>query len=156
MSQDAVSELDIIIKKYPQKQSAILPLLHYFQEREGYVSEETISFIAEQLEIAPMRVHEVFSFYPMFRQKAAGKYHIKLCHTLSCELQSSAAVGEILLKELNCSAYGETSPDGKFTVELCECLANCHKGPNLLLNGKLYEGISLEKVKDFVENLKSL
>lgn len=134
-----------ILKRYPvSKRSAALPVLHLIQERFGFVSNEAIEWAARQLELQPVHLLELVTFYPLFRQQPAGRYHIKVCRTLSCHLNGGCHLREHLLNKLNVR-LDETTPDGKFTVSEVECLASCGTAPCMMVNDELYENVTPEK-----------
>jgi NADH-quinone oxidoreductase subunit E len=161
---DFEAEIDEIVTHYPvSKRSASLPLLHYWQNHFGYVDDSGIEWIAAKLELQPVNIYELVTFYPWFRRHAAGKTIIRVCRTLACAL-----AGGNDIKEKFCSAvgldphcehhgYGEappTTPDGKFSVEFVECLASCGSAPVALVNDDLHEKITPEAVKEIVEQYK--
>jgi len=134
-----------ILKRYPaSKRSAALPVLHLIQGRFGHVSNEAIEWAARQLDLQPVHLLELVTFYPMFRQQPAGRYHIKVCRTLSCQLNGGDHLREHLLSKLNVR-LDETTPDGKFTVSEVECLASCGTAPCMMVNDELHENVTPEK-----------
>ena len=147
------AEIDEIISHYPVKRSASLMLLHALQEKFGYISKEAIEWTAKKLELQPINVYELVTFYPMFRQTPVGKHHFKVCRTLSCALGGAYELREHLCKKfgLDPSAHGlQTSKDGKFTVEFVECLASCGTAPVMMCNEDFYEGVSHHKADEIV------
>lgn len=148
-----LTKADAIIAQYPQKRSAALPLLHLVQEDRGYITREDMAWVAEKIGVTPMQVLEVVTFYPMFRQSPIGRRHVKVCRTLSCALRGSYALMESLEKSLQCPR-GETSPDGDFTLEFVECIADCGCGPVVQVDHALYENVSPEKAGEFAQQLK--
>ncbi len=149
-----LSQADTIIAQYPQKRSATMPLLHLVQEDRGYITQEDMSWVAEKVGVTPIQVLEVVTFYPMFRQQAIGRRHVKVCRTLSCALRGSYALMESLEKSLNCPR-GETSADGNFTLEFVECIADCGCGPVVQVDHALHENIAPEKAAEFSEQIKN-
>ena len=128
-------------------------LLHAIQEHFDYVSKEAIEWIASKLELKPINVYELVTFYPMFRQEPAGKYVVKVCRTLSCALGGSGKLhGHICSKlGLDNSKHGlQTASDGKFSVEFVECLASCGTAPVMMVNDDFYEGVSHEKADEIM------
>ena len=131
---------DAAIARYPSdhRRSAVMPLLHLWQEHFGFISEEATFWIAEKLRLQPINVLEVVTFYPMFRQHPAGKRHIRICRTLSCAMAGGVELMESLCTRLGIrrSTDGEEmhnpiaiSADGTYSVEFVECLASCHTAP---------------------------
>ena len=147
------AEIDELITHYPVKRSASLMLLHAVQEHFGYVSKQAIEWIAAKLELQPINVYELVTFYPMFRQQPIGKHHLKVCRTLSCALGGSYKLHEYLCKKFGLDSHGhgaQTTADGKFTVEFVECLASCGTAPVMMCNEDFFEGVSNEKADQIV------
>ena len=148
------AEINRTIKKYPEKRSASLMLLHAVQEEFGYVSNEAIEWIADKLELQPINVYELVTFYPMFRQAPAGKHVLKVCRTLSCALGGAKTLHGHLCNKLGLdrNAHGlQTSKDGQFSVEYVECLASCGTAPVMMCDDDFFEGVSLEKADEILE-----
>lgn len=151
------AELDEIITHYPKKRSASLMLLHAIQEHFGCVSRQAVEWIAAKLELQPINIYELVTFYPMFHQKKVGKYHLRVCRTLSCALGGSYELHEHFCKSLGLDphAHGaQTTKDGKFTVEFVECLASCGTAPVMMCNDSFYEGVSNKKADEILGECK--
>jgi NADH-quinone oxidoreductase subunit E len=152
------SEIDEVITHYPVKRSASLMVLHAIQEHAGWISPEAIEWAARKLELQPINIYELVTFYPMFRQEKAGRYQFKVCRTLSCALGGSHQLREHLCSKLGLDSSGhgpQTSPDGKFTVEFVECLASCGTPPVLMVNDDFYEGVTNQKAEELLAACKS-
>ncbi|MBG86844.1 MAG: NAD(P)H-dependent oxidoreductase subunit E [Verrucomicrobiales bacterium] len=150
-------EIDDRIKNYPEKRSASLMILHAVQEAQGYISQDAVEWIAAKLELEPINVYELVTFYPMFRQEPAGKYVIKVCRTLSCALGGSGQLFKHFCKKLKLDPkkHGlQTSKDGRFSVEFVECLASCGTAPVMMINGDFYEGVTTEKADKLMSKCK--
>ncbi|BCU79858.1 NAD(P)H-dependent oxidoreductase subunit E [Luteolibacter sp. LG18] len=143
-----------------QKRSAVLPLLHYIQHHHGYLSAEAIAWTAQRIGIEPIKVAEVVTFYPGFRQSAPGVNHIRVCRTLSC-----AMGGSYELMEKLCQLTGidrstsdshhhpvSVSPCGKFSVEFAECLASCGTAPVCMVNDDFHDGITADKAQALLDS----
>ncbi|MDR1144558.1 MAG: NAD(P)H-dependent oxidoreductase subunit E [Verrucomicrobiales bacterium] len=146
LTPDFERQLDEAISHYPvSRRSAALPLLHLWQEHFGYISDEAVSYLAAKLELPPVRVLELVTFYPMFRRRPIGRHHVKVCRTLSCALGGS--------HELHTCLQQLTAADGdKYTVEFVECLANCGAGPTLMVNDDLYSNVrTAEQARDVLK-----
>ena len=143
-----------MIPPYPVKRSAALPLLHLVQEDVGYVSTEAVEWIAQKLELQPINVYELVTFYPMFRQKPIGRRHIKVCRTLSCALMGGYKTCEAFEKEFN-THRGEVSPDGEVTIEFVECLASCGTAPVVMVDDDLHEKVDVAKAKELSNQIKA-
>ncbi|HST30692.1 MAG TPA: NAD(P)H-dependent oxidoreductase subunit E, partial [Chthoniobacterales bacterium] len=148
-------KMDEAIAHYPrdQKRSASLPLLHLWQEQFGFISDKAVTWIANKLGLQPINILELVSFYPMLREKRAGKTHFRVCRTLSCAMAGSYQVMENL-----CAATGiqrkshnepiSVSADGNYSVEFVECLASCGTAPVCMANDELHEYVDPNSVAD--------
>lgn len=148
------AELDELITHYPKKRSASLMLLHGVQEHYGYISRHAVEWIARKLDLQPINIYELVTFYPMFQQNPVGKFHFRVCRTLSCALGGAYELHEHLCNKLGLDphAHGaQTTKDGKFTVEFVECLASCGTAPVMMCNESFHEGVS-EKKADQILN----
>jgi NADH-quinone oxidoreductase subunit E len=157
LPESVVAELDEIISHYPKKRSASLMLLHAVQEHHGYISRQAVEWIAARLELQPINVYELVTFYPMFHQKPVGKYHLKVCRTLSCALGGSYELHEHFCERLGLDAHAhgpQTTKDGKFTVEFVECLASCGTAPVMMCNDAFYEGVSEKKADEILRDCR--
>ncbi len=172
LSPEFIAKIEETITRYPvSKRSASLPLLHLFQEEYGFVSPEAVEWIAAKLDLAPINVYELVTFYPMFRQKPAGRYHFRICRTLSCAMAGSyalrdkiAALTGIDLHQANGQASGHAngnaahghhdpvtvSADGKFSVEFVECLASCGSAPVCMVNDEFHDHVTEQKASEFI------
>ena len=148
------AKIDEAIAQYPvSKRSATLPLLHLIQEQFGYIEEAAIEWIARKLGIEPINVLELVTFYPMIRREPAGKYHIRVCRTLSCAMAGSYELLDTFCKQARINrqnnghgAHLLKSEDGKYSIEFVECLASCGFGPVCMINDDFYEAVSQEEV----------
>ncbi len=148
------AKIDEVITHYPVKRSATLPLLHLIQEDAGYISDAAIEWVAAKLELQPINVYEVVTFYPMFRRQPIGRRHIKVCRTLSCALTGGYKVCEQFEKEFN-TRRGAISPDGEVTIEFVECLASCGTGPVVMIDDDLHEKVDAAKVKQLADQIRA-
>jgi len=149
-----LSKIDEVITHYPVKRSATLPLLHLIQEDAGYISDDAITWIAAKLELQPINVYEVVTFYPMFRRAPIGRRHIKVCRTLSCALSGGYKTCAAFEKEFN-THRGEVSPDGEVTIDFVECLASCGTAPVVLIDDDLHEKVDEAKAKQISDKIKA-
>lgn len=146
------AELDELTTHYPVKRSASLMYLHGLQEHFGFISPEAMAWTARKLDLQPINVYELVTFYPMFRQEPVGKTQIKVCRTLSCALAGSGALRDQFCKKLGLDPLKptpQTTPDGKFTVEFVECLADCGNAPVVMVN----EDLEIRVTKDLVDRV---
>lgn len=143
---DMEAEAAAIIARYPDsRRSASMPLLYLWQERFGHISNQAMHWVASKLGLQPIHVLEIVTFYPMFKQHAVGKFHFRVCRTLSCAMAGSYELRDRLVKRLGIPkldghGFG-LSPDGKYSIEFVECLAGCGFGPVLMVNDEYYEKI---------------
>ena len=169
--------MDEAIAHYPEdhRRSAAMPLLHLWQEHFGFISDEGVLWIAAKLSLQPIKILELVTFYPMFRQHPVGKTHIRVCRTLSC-----AMVGSYQLMENLCAATGierrghadamsalrtdsscgehnpiSVSPDGNYSVEFVECLASCGTAPVCMIGEELRENVNLDSIADLLRHQTS-
>ncbi|MEQ2006295.1 MAG: NAD(P)H-dependent oxidoreductase subunit E [Limisphaerales bacterium] len=152
------TQLDELVTHYPQKRSASLMLLHALQEHFGYISRDAVEWTARKLGLQPINIYELVTFYPMFRQEPLGKTHIKVCRTLSCALAGSTELRTHFCSKLGFDAHkhaAQTTPDGKFTVEFVECLADCGNAPVVLLNEDLLAKVTSAQADEIVAKGKS-
>jgi len=142
---DLEEEIAELIAHYPEKRSASLMVLHALQDRLGHLTPDAMEWAAGRLGLEPINILELVTFYPMFRQHPVGRFHLKVCRTLSCALGGSHALHRLLCDKLglDARAHGpQSTPDGRFTVEFVECLASCGTAPVLMCNDALHEGVT--------------
>jgi NADH-quinone oxidoreductase subunit E len=148
------ARIDELITHYPQKRSASLMLLHAIQEQFGFISRQAVEWTAAKLGLQPINIHELVTFYPMFHQKPVGKYHLRICRTLSCALGGSYKLHAHLCAKLGLDAHlhgPQTTKDGKYTVEFVECLANCGTAPVMMCNDLFHEAVSAERAEEILK-----
>ncbi|MDD2710893.1 MAG: NAD(P)H-dependent oxidoreductase subunit E [Verrucomicrobiae bacterium] len=139
-------KVEEILRRYPaSKRSAAMPVLHLIQENCGHIPADALEWAAGKLDMQPVQLMELVTFYPMYRQRPAGRYHIKVCRTLSCTLNGGKSLLDHLLRRLGVG-LDETTSDGRFSVSQVECLASCHVSPCLMINDELHEGMTQEKI----------
>lgn len=160
------SKMDEAIARYPSdhRRSAAMPLLHLWQEHFGFISDDAVLWIAEKLGLQSINILELVTFYPMFRQKPAGKSHIRVCRTLSCAMAGGFELMEKLCAALEIQRLpgGEgihnpiaVSADANYSVEFVECLASCGTAPVCMIGEQLYEKINPTSAGDLVRNPQS-
>lgn len=153
------AEIDEVISHYPQPRSAVLMVLHAFQEHFGFISKEAMEWTAEKLGLQPINVLELVTFYPMFHEQPIGRFHLRVCRTLSCMLGGSYQLHEHLCRKLGLdpgAPGAQTTADGKFTVEFVECLASCGTAPVMMCNDQFHEGVSVERADAIVARCQGL
>jgi NADH-quinone oxidoreductase subunit E len=154
-------EVDTRITHYPDKRSAVLPTLHALQHHFRYISDDAVGWTADKLDLEPIQVLEVVTFYPGFRQSAPGKFHIRVCRTLSCAMAGSAELMESLceLADIDRSVTTHQNPialskDGKFSIEFAECLASCGTGPVCMVDDDFHEAVSPDGAQQLLDKYK--
>jgi NADH-quinone oxidoreductase subunit E len=151
------AEVDELITHYPVKRAASLMVLHAIQDQFGWISREAVLWTAKKLELQPINIQEILTFYPMLRQEPMGKHQIKVCRTLSCALGGAYELREHFCKKFGLDAHkhgAQTTTDGKFTVEFVECLASCGTAPVMMVNDDFYESVTHAKADEIVGKCK--
>jgi NADH-quinone oxidoreductase E subunit len=145
----------VVIARYPagRQQSAVMPLLDLAQRQEGWVSQAAMETIAAMLEMAPMRVHEVASFYTMYNLHPMGKHHVQVCTNICCQLRGSDGIADEVRFVLGVG-FGETTEDGKFTLSEVECLGACVNAPMMQIDDDYYEDLTAETTRTVLESLR--
>ena len=151
------AEVNELISHYPVKRAASLMVLHAIQAEHGWISQESVEWAAKKLELPPINLYEIVTFYPMLRQQPQGKYAIKVCRTLSCALGGAYELHQLFCTRLGLDAHAhgpQTTKDGKFTVEFVECLASCGTAPVMMVGEKFYEGVTHQKADEILSGCK--
>lgn len=157
LTTDSLKKIDLEIAKYPsdRKQSAVMSALAIAQDEKGWLANETINFVAEYLEMPPIAVYEVATFYNMYNLEPIGKYKITVCTNLPCALSGSNEMAEYIKKRLGIE-FNQTTADGKFTLKEGECFGSCGDAPVLLINNKrMCSFVSNEVVDKLLEELSN-
>ncbi|MFM2206504.1 MAG: hypothetical protein RL213_479 [Bacteroidota bacterium] len=156
-SDESLALVRKMISRYPQgkQKSALIPVLHIAQaEFDGWLSPEAMDYVASLLDIRPVEVYEVASFYSMFNLKPVGKCVIEVCRTSSCWLLGAEDVIRHIERKLDIRV-GETTADGMFTLKSVECLGSCGTAPMMQVGADYYENLTLDKVDGLVEQFRS-
>jgi NADH-quinone oxidoreductase subunit E len=154
-STDNLAKAKAIIAKYPtgRQQSAVLPLLDLAQRQNGWVSPAIVEHVAAMLDMAPIRVQEVATFYTMYNHHPVGKHHVQVCTNLPCQLRGADEIVAACVKHLGVG-FGETTPDGLFTLAEAECLGACVNAPMAWVGDDYYEDLDPENVVRLLDALK--
>lgn len=155
-SEAAMALVQKIIKRYPEgrQKSALLPVLHIAQaEFGGWLSTETMDYVASILNLKPIEVYEVASFYTMYNLEPVGKCVLEVCHTGPCWLRGSDDIISFIGQKLGIKP-GETTADGMFTLKTVECLASCGTAPMMQVGNHFIENLSVDKMDSVLEDLK--
>ncbi|MGA2360926.1 MAG: NADH-quinone oxidoreductase subunit NuoE [Candidatus Aminicenantales bacterium] len=145
LSAESARKVEELVRRYPRKEAALLPVLHVVQREKGFISPEAEEWIAATLGIPALQVREVLSFYTLLRRKTAGKYVIQVCRNISCYLAGAEDILKYLEIKLGVRA-GATTPDGRYTLLAVECLGNCDHAPCLMVNDEDYGPVSKDAV----------
>lgn len=151
---DTLILVDKILKRYPEgkQKSALLPILHLAQAQWKWVSPQVMDYVASLLNIQPVEVYEVATFYTMFHLEPVGEHVIEYCRTGPCCVMGGVSVYKYLKEKLGV-ATGETTADGKFTLKEVECLAACGWGPVFQIREKFYMHLTNEKIDQIIAEL---
>ncbi len=156
LSPAALAKIDKAVTKYPpgQKQSAVMAALTIAQDEKGWLSTETMDFVAQYLGMPPIAVYEVATFYTMYDLQPVGKNKISLCTNLPCALSGANTAADYLKKKL-AIGFNETTTDGQFTLKEGECFGACGDAPVLLVNNKrMCSFMTREKLEKLLAELK--
>jgi NADH-quinone oxidoreductase subunit E len=151
---EQISIMDSIIARYPRKRSAIMPLLHYVQSIDGYVTNEGIELIGQKLELATAEVTAVSTFYTQYKSKPVGEYHVGICTNTLCAVMGGDLIFDAVKEHLGIENDGVTS-DGKVSVEHIECNAACDYAPVVMVNWEFYDNQTVQSVKDLVDSARA-
>ena len=152
-SRDAKKAMDDILKRYPDKNSAMLPVLHLAQDEFKVLSDDVIEYLSDIMDFSPAYIKGVVTFYKLFNTKPVGKYHIQLCTNISCSILGSEDILAYLKEKLGLNE-GEVSSDGKFSLTTVECLGSCGTAPVMQINDTYYENLTKEKVDEILRKLE--
>jgi NADH-quinone oxidoreductase subunit E len=151
---DQIAIMDSIIARYPRKRSAIMPLLHYVQSIEGYVTNEGIELIGKKLDLATAEVTAVSTFYTQYKSKPVGEYHVGICTNTLCAVMGGDVIFDAVKEHLGIENNG-LAGDGKVSVEHIECNAACDYAPVVMVNWEFYDNQTVESVKNLVDGARS-
>lgn len=155
LSAESLKKIDMEVAKYPaeRKDSAVMSALIIAQDEKGWLSNETMDFVAQYLGMPPVAVYEVATFYNMYNRQPTGKYKLTICTCLPCGLQGSLDAADHLRRKLGIG-FNETTPDGHFTLKEGECMGACAMAPVVLVNNKkMHDYMSHEKLDQLIDDL---
>ena len=147
-------EVNTIVRKYGRTRNYLLPILQELNRKFSYINNYMIEAVSNALDISPAEVHGVVAFYSFLNESPKGKYIIRLCKTISCDMAGKDRIVRVLEKELGIS-FGETTKDGLFSLEYTNCIGMCNEGPAMLVNDEVYSKLCPEKVVDILEFYKN-
>jgi len=145
----------VVIARYPEgrQQSAVMPLLDLAQRQEGWVSQAVIETIGAMLDMAPIRVQEVATFYTMYNLHPMGKHHVQVCTNICCQLRDADGIADAVKFALGVE-FGETSKDGLFTLSEVECLGACVNAPMMQIDDDYYEDLTPDSTRSILDAFK--
>jgi NADH-quinone oxidoreductase subunit E len=154
-SETTLAEYRETLTHYPTRQAALIPTLWLAQREFGWISPEVEQYVSELMELPAAHIHGVVTFYTMFHRSPVGRFTLDVCTNLSCRLRGADDIVECISKKLGIKV-GETTADGKFTLNTAECLASCGTAPMLQLNqDRYYENLTVEKTEELIDELAS-
>jgi NADH-quinone oxidoreductase subunit E len=149
---EALTRIEGILKRYPTRQAALLPVLWVAQETFGWISRESAEEVARILDLPPSHVDGVLTFYTMYNLQPIGKHLLQVCTSISCHLAGAEGLIEHCRKRLGIGLE-ETTKDGKFTVIEVECIAGCDRAPSMMVNDKYYEPMDTKQLDGLLDQL---
>lgn len=152
-SPEGEARIQHLVSIYPQKRSALIPLLLLAQKEQGYVSMEAMEYIAGIIGISASEVESTMTFYTMLRRKPMGKYHMYICTNLACMLNGSDEIEACVKRKLGVD-LGQVTPDGLFSAIEFECLGSCTTAPAIQVNGEFHENLDVPKVEALIDELR--
>jgi len=153
LAENYSEEIKAILAKYPDKRSAVLPVMYLAQEAHGYLNKEAMVEVAEVIGLDPTEVLSLAGFYTLFYEEPVGKYVLEICNDLPCALKGADEFVEMACRKLDIDVGG-TTEDGLFTVKTVMCLAACDKAPMLQVNLKYEENLDEEKFDNLIRRLR--
>ena len=148
-------EIAELAEKYEHKRDGMMPILEAIQEKYRCVSDFAMQEVARQLGVFPTEVYGVASFYSFLSTEPRGKFAIRLCRTLSCDFAGKKEVARQLENELGI-VFGETTPDGRFSLDWASCLGMCDQGPALLVNDRVYTKVTPDQVHGIIAECRQV
>jgi NADH-quinone oxidoreductase subunit E len=156
LSASVMKKIDLELEKYPldQKRSAVMAALQFVQAEKGWLSDDSISLVANYLDLPEIAVMEVATFYSMYDLKPVGKYKISICTNISCALRGVDEMVNHIQKSLNIK-FNQVSDNGRFCLKESECMGNCDAAPMITINNeKMYEKLTPESFDRLIKELK--
>jgi NADH-quinone oxidoreductase E subunit len=152
LSETARAQIRQLMQRYPQARSALLPALDIAQREAGYLSPQVLREVAVLMDLPPVEVASVASFYTMLYRRPVGKHVIQVCTNISCSLMGAEHIVDVLRKKLGIEV-GETTPDGRFTLLTVECLGSCGTAPMMQVDDTYYENLTEERLDAILAEL---
>jgi len=149
-----IAEFEALKARLPAgfESSLVLPCLRRIQEERGYVADSDIEGLVEYLGVPRIQIEEVLSFYTQLRRKPIGRWHLQVCHNVSCSMRGAEPILDHLARKLGI-VPGQTTPDGRFTLSTVECVGSCGTAPVVVVNGAYHENTSIDQLDALLEEL---
>ncbi|MEM7029271.1 MAG: NAD(P)H-dependent oxidoreductase subunit E [Chloroflexota bacterium] len=148
-------EIDTILEKYPNKKSAIMPVLYIAQRKKNWLDNSDIAAVAEVLDLHVTHVHSIVGFYTLFRKEETGRYIIQFCTDLPCALKGAEGFFARLCERMDLPSSGGTTSDGMVTIEPVVCIAACDKAPCCQINLDYYEDLTDDSIDQIIAELRA-
>lgn len=153
LSETSIKEIDILKERYPQERALILPALYIAQKEYGWLSPTALEQVSHTLNLPKALVRGIATFYSMFKHKPAGRHLIQLCTNVSCMLFGAETLVSLLRQRYGVTPNG-TSPDGRFSLVIMECIGACDTAPAMLVNTDFHKGLNESNIIEIVERYK--
>ena len=147
-------EVLAVVEKHGKKREYLIPILQELVERKSYLTEELIRDVAHEMSLSPNEVYSVATFYSFINTRAKGKYVVRICKTISCDLTGKDEIIKALEKELRIKV-GNTTDDRLFTLETTNCIGMCDYGPAMLVNDDVYKKLDSKKAVEIIREYKT-
>ncbi|MFA7332132.1 MAG: NADH-quinone oxidoreductase subunit NuoE [Candidatus Delongbacteria bacterium] len=141
--------------RHGRSRPALLPILQELQETQGWISDYAMQEVARHLDIHPVEVYSVITFYAFLNSEKKGRFVIRLCRTISCDMRDKDRVARQLEQELGIK-FGQTTADGRFTLEWTNCMGMCDQGPALMVNKQIFTQISPQRAHEIIESCRRI
>lgn len=148
-------DIRVLVEQHGRTRASLLPLLQDIQRRYGSVPDFAMQVVADEIGIHPAEVYGVVTFYSFLDHEPRGRFVVRLCRTISCDLACKSRVARQLENELGI-AFGQTTPDGRFSLEWANCLGLCDQGPALLVNDRAYTRVSPDQVHEIIADCRKV
>jgi len=148
-------DIHALVVKHGSTRASLMPVLQDLQRKYASISDFAMQVVADEIGIHPAEVYGVVSFYAFLHHDPRGRFQIRLCQTISCDLADKARVARQLENELGIR-FGETTPDGRFSLEWASCLGMCDQGPALLVNDRVYTKVAPDQVHQIIEDCRKV
>jgi len=153
LRESLLMKIDELSRAYGEERDAVLPVLQGLQREFGYLGPEVVNEVARKFELSQTEVFSVASFYHFLNTKRRGRFVIRICRTISCALKDKEKVQHALEAELGIK-MGETTGDGKYTLDYANCMGMCDQGPSMMVNDDLFAGLTPSKAVDIVRGYR--